>query len=184
MARSIITLSGLSKLPLGGYLAASSSPNFTGWAEQSRLNKTLSIVLLSVLVATIGTIVYLAVTPHIGERFTEFYILGLESKAEDYPTEVMPGEEATVILGIVNREYETTSYRVEVKIDRVINKEIGPLVLAHEEKWEQEVSFTPTRVGENQKVEFVLYKDGQEEPSLTLRLWINVARSVSNKANS
>ena len=29
----------------------------------------------------------------------------------------------------------------------------GPIVLAHEEKWEQEVSFTPVNAGEKQKVE-------------------------------
>ena len=84
------------------------------------------------------------------------------------------GEKGKVILGIVDREHEEMSYRVEVNIDEVTNKEIGPIVLAHEEKWEQEVSFTPTKAGEDQKVEFVLYKHGQEDPPLTLRLWINV----------
>lgn len=64
------------------------------------LNKALSVVLLLVMVATIGAIVYLAVTPHIGELFTEFYVLGLDGKAEDYPRAVKVGQKAQVILGM------------------------------------------------------------------------------------
>ncbi len=41
-----------------------------------------------------------------GERFTEFYILGLEGKADNYPDELTVGEEGRVILGIVNHEHE------------------------------------------------------------------------------
>jgi uncharacterized membrane protein len=138
------------------------------------LNRVLAVVLLLVIVTTIGAIVYLAVTPHIGERFTEFYILGVDGKAEGYPQEVKAGQEAKVILGMVNHEYENTSYRVEVIIDGLRNTEIGPVALANQEKWEQEVSFTPTSVGKNQKVEFLLYKTGQVEPYLRLNLWIDV----------
>jgi len=138
------------------------------------LKKALAVVLLLVMVATIGAIVYLAVTPHIGERFTEFYVLGMDGKAEDYPREVKVGQEAQVILGMVNHEYENTSYDIEITTDGLRNKEIGPIVLANKEKWEKQVSFMPARVGGNQKVEFLLYKTGQVEPYLSLRLWIDV----------
>lgn len=138
------------------------------------LNKALAVVLLLVIVAIIGAIVYLAVTPQIGERFTEFYILGLENKAEGYPQEVNVGQETRVILRIVNHEYENTSYGIEITTDGLRNKEIGPIVLANKEKWENEVSFTPTSVGENQNVEFLLYKTGQVEPYQRLHLWIDV----------
>ena len=85
------------------------------------------------------------------------------------------GEEGRLIVGIVNREHETVSYRVEVRIDRVRNNEVQPIVLAKEQKWEEVVSFTPNRAGDNQKVEFLLYKNGQSEPYLEpLYLWVNV----------
>jgi len=144
------------------------------WAGSSRLNKALSVILITAILAAIGALIYMAVVPKVGEKFTEFYILGPEGKAENYPTEVVLRQEAEVILGIVNHEYEEVSYRVEVRIGGVTNKEIGPVVLTHEEKWEQEVSFTPSRVGENQKVEFLLYKRGHDKADLTLRLWIDV----------
>ena len=141
-----------------------------------KLSKALSIILGLVLVFAIAALVYITIIPKVGERFTEFYILGPEGKAADYPDEVALGEEAWVIVGIVNREYREMSYRVVVTIGGVENNEIGPLVLAHEEKWEQEVGFRPAKLGERQKVEFILYKNGQPGPSSELvYLWIDVA---------
>ena len=174
MSTPIVALFKRSRLRLDVRLSISSNSNPAGWEEQSRLRKALSVVLLLVIVAVIGAIVYMAVAPHVGEKFTEFYILGPEGKADNYPTEIALGEEARVILGIVNHEYEETSYRVVIRIDEATIKEIGPVVMGHEEKWEPEVSFRPTEVGENQKVEFLLYKNGQDEPYLMLHLWIDV----------
>ncbi|GAI49986.1 unnamed protein product, partial [marine sediment metagenome] len=89
------------------------------------------------------------------------------------------GEEARVILGIVNHEYQPLSYRVEIKINGVKNKELRTGILAHEEKWEKEVGFTPEEVGVNQKVEFWLYKDTEPQPCLEdpLHLYIDVNSS-------
>ena len=148
--------------------------NPLGQVSSIRRGRALSIILILLILATIGTLIYVIAAPKVGERFTEFYILGPEGRAENYPSNVVLGEEVRVILGIVNRESEELSYRVVVNIDEVKSNEIGPVVLANDEKWEQEVSFIPTRVGENQKVAFVLYKQGQEEPYRTLRLWIDV----------
>ena len=64
------------------------------------------------------------------------------------------GEEGTVMLGFINREYETVNYRVEVRINGVNNSDIGPIILEHGEKWERKVSFVPQMAGENQQVEF------------------------------
>jgi uncharacterized membrane protein len=119
---------------------------------------------------------YVIVTPQVGERFTEFYILGLNGKAADYPKEVRVGKEGKVIVGIVNHEHEVVSYRIEVRIDGVKNNEVDAVVLANAQKWEGIVSFVPDKVGDNQKVEFLLYKNGEAEPSLNpLCLWIDVA---------
>jgi uncharacterized membrane protein len=172
MAKSIIALFKGGRLFTRECFAV--SPNSSGWSGLSPLSKALSIALIAVILVAIGAIVYLVAVPHVGDRFTEFYILGPDGKAEDYPREVKVGQEARVILGMVNHEYENTSYDIEITTDGLRNKEIGPIVLAHQGKWEEKVSFMPTRVGENQKVEFLLYKNGQVEPYLSLRLWIDV----------
>lgn len=144
------------------------------WRGQSFIDKVLSIILIAAILGAIGTLGYVIATPKVGEKFTEFYILGLEGKAIDYPRELKVGEEGRVIVGIINREHETVNYWVEVRIDGVRNNQVGPLELEHDEKWEGIVSFTPDRAGDSQKVEFLLYKDKEGEPYLRLHLWIDV----------
>ena len=56
----------------------------------------------------------------------------------------------------------------------VINNEVGPVTLEHDEKWEEIVDFTPDRVGDKQKVEFLLYRQGQSEAYRRLHLWVDV----------
>jgi uncharacterized membrane protein len=139
------------------------------------LNRVLTIILGALLVCAIGGLIYISISPGAGEGFTEFYILGPQGKASDYPEKVVLGEEMKVIVGIVNREHRETSYRIEISIDGRTNNEIGPVVLAHDETWEQEVSFRPDRIGDRQKVDFLLYKDEQTVPSSErLHLWIDV----------
>jgi uncharacterized membrane protein len=68
------------------------------------------------------------------------------------------GEEGKVMVGIINREHEPVTYRVEV--GGVKNNEVGPVMFEHNEGWEDIVSFTLDRVGDKQKVEFLLYRQG------------------------
>jgi len=146
------------------------------WAGMSNLDKALSIGLVVAIVAALGCLGYVIANPKQGEKFTEFYILGPEGKAENYPQQVTVGEEARVILGIVNHEHQPLSYRVEIEISGVKDKELRTGILAHEEKWEQEIGFAPSEVGLNQKVEFWLYKDEEPQPHLEqpLHLYVDV----------
>ena len=134
----------------------------------STRDKILSSVLGLLILAAISAIAYIITSPPPGEGFTEFYVRGVEGKAEGYPKELVVGEEVKVLLGIVNHEYQVMSYRVVMRIDGMKNEEIGPVVLEHEEEWEQEVSFIPGKMGENQGVEFLLFKEGEDEPYTTL----------------
>ena len=137
-------------------------------------NRILSIIFIAAILGAVGTLSSVIATPKVGEKFTEFQVLGLEGKATDYPRELKVGEEGRVIVGIINREHETVSYRMEVRIDGVKHKELGALVLEHDERWEEIVSFSPDRAGDSQKVEFLLYKNGENEPYLKLHLWLKV----------
>jgi uncharacterized membrane protein len=152
------------------------------WQGQSLADKVLSMVLVVAILGAIGTLGYAIAKPKAGEKFTEFYILGPDGKAENYPTELKVGEEGDVIVGIVNHEQENASYRVEVWIDGEQAKvRIGgedrdeiSVELENEEKWEQEVGFVPQKAGEKQKVEFVLYKDGEPYFKEPPYLWVDV----------
>jgi uncharacterized membrane protein len=115
-------------------------------------------------------------TPKVGERFTEFYILGTEGEMTNYPRELLVGEVGKVILGVVNYEHEPAGYRVDIVINGTKGKEIGPFMLGHNEKWEGDVTFTLDAPGNSQKIEFQLYKRGETVASLILHLWVNVSK--------
>ena len=136
-----------------------------GWSS-SVWGKVLPIVLGIVTLGTLGVLGYVIATPKAGEGFTEFYILNLNNEAKDYPKESIVGEEESVIVGIVNREGETVIYRVEIKIDGVKDSEVGPISLVDEQIWKMVTSFTPTTAGDNQKIEFLLYKNEEVTPHL------------------
>ena len=154
----------------------------TSWHGQSVMHRVLSVVLVVVILGAIGTLGYVVAKPRIGEKFTEFYILGAKGKAGDYPEQLEVGQRGRVILGIVNHEKEQASYRVEIWIDGEKakltidgkDKDEIEIELENEEVWEEKVGFVAQKAGEKQKVEFILYKDGElyfEEP---LHLWIDV----------
>jgi len=173
------------------------------WSSHDLWDRVLAVLLVSVIAGAIGTLAYVIAVPNTGERFTEFYILGQNGQTDGYPVEfVMADDEvilvryenngvtqdvsetfATVTLGIVNREYEEASYRISILVDdervdirfnesTVAN--IEPINLAHEEPWENEIGFVPSHVGDSQKVEFVLYKNGELCFDDPLRLLIDV----------
>jgi uncharacterized membrane protein len=98
-------------------------------------------------------------------------------KAADYPQNLNAGDEFKVTVGIINHEQETTSYRFEVQISEEKVYAKGPMSLENGEVWEQGVNFPLTVPGEDQKVEFLLFKNGSIEPSQeSLHLWINVGQ--------
>ena len=166
------------------------------------LDRGLTYLLIVIVVVTVGSLFYVIEHP-VHEKFTECYLLGIKGKAAGYPCEfVLSGtkvisvgyeegdyirkineDKGRLILGIVNLEQEEVTYEVEVEVDgksvqvwweEEWRENIGPIVLANEEKWEEEIGFAPESVGDNQKVEFVLYKNGRtyfEEPP---RLWVDV----------
>jgi len=139
------------------------------------LKKALLIILGLLLVGAIGGLIYIVVAPKVGESFTEFYILGPEGKAENYPEQLAVGESAKVIAGVVNHEYKQMSYRIRVLIAGQESYSMGPILLEDGGKWEGEMTFMPEVPGDNQKVEFILYQ-GDDILVLvdSLYLWINV----------
>jgi len=108
------------------------------------------------------------------EKYTEFYILDQNGETNDYPQKLQEGDSGKVIIGIINRELVTTRYSIELKIDRKLNTYISDFILENDEKIEEIISFTPDTVGDNQKVEFLLYKKGANEPCNSLHLWVTV----------
>jgi len=143
------------------------------WRHASLTDQVLTAA-IALAVAGLGMAIYIAATRGNGEKFTEFYILGSDGKAEDYPTEVFVGERVKLQVGVINHEGEKVNYRIEVRANGRLVSTLGPLELADEEKWERLISFTLPEEGERQKVEFLLYKGPGGEPYRKVHLWMDV----------
>lgn len=144
------------------------------WRGKSILDNILSVLVLLLILGTVGALVYVVGIPKAEESYTDFYILGSEGMVEDYPRELVLGQPVEVTLGIVNHEHQNINYTIEVRIDGERVQEIRPINLTHEEESQTKVTLVPTKAGEAQKVEFLLYKDEGSEPYLTLYLWLDV----------
>jgi len=142
--------------------------------KKSDGGRALSVLLAAGIIGSFGYLGYLAATPGAGEAFSEFYILGESGKTMDYPQELRVGEDSLVYLGIVNHENKDISYSIRVFTGDNEIASSGPVLLTDGQKWEGEVSFTITSPGEEKKLEFMLYKDGEDTAYKNLHLWIDV----------
>ncbi|NPE27557.1 DUF1616 domain-containing protein [Methanococcoides sp. SA1] len=144
----------------------------------NKLDRVLSIILVLSIIASIVTLAYVVVTPKEGEKFTEFYILGMDGVADGYPTNFTLGESGKVIVGVVNHEYEVTDYSLRLLLENgssSVAYEQLYMSLEHNETWEEGLFFMPEAVGEDMKLQFLLYKDGNmTAPYRDLHLWIDV----------
>ena len=164
------------------------------------MNKFLSILLVLLVISAIGILIYVAVRPANNEEFTEFYVLGRNGKAQNYPTEfTMTNSKVTgvrydgisdstnrwgdVTLGLVNHEGQETTYSIKMLIDNeavdvnydgVNVNQLGPIELLEDQTWQNEIGFSPEHVGDNQEVDFLLFAGNNPAPENILRLWINV----------
>ncbi|MGC9435601.1 MAG: DUF1616 domain-containing protein [Methanomicrobiales archaeon] len=171
-------------------------------AGRGRLDRALSIILVIAIVAAVATTIYVIAVPKEGEKFTEFYILGEEGMAADYPTDLIVGKSASIIVGIGNHEYRPVTYTVEIRgmdweFDERTNESwvvserllsTVPVTVAHNQTWEEPVSFTVGRP-ETDRIEFLLW-EGDPPPETVsgtdrinasyrdLHLWVDVAPAV------
>jgi len=112
------------------------------------------------------------------ESFSEFYIdLSKSPDGSSWREALAPGEHADLIIGVTNHEHADVQYRIE-RAGPSGTEQIAAIHLAHDQTWEQPYTFTPTQPGADQKVEFLLYKQGDAEPYRSLHLWINVVETM------
>ncbi|WP_414468886.1 DUF1616 domain-containing protein [Methanobacterium sp. ACI-7] len=142
----------------------------SSFSNESRTDKTLSIILILSIIIAISATIYIIITPKEGEKFTEFYILGPNGKAGDYPTNLTSGQRGNVTIGIVNHEYANVDYKLMIKLNNQTLKEEN-ITLANNEKYEKPFIFTAS--GGKQKLEFLLYKlPDDTNVYRDLHLWI------------
>lgn len=78
---------------------------------QGKFDKALSIILIAAVIVAAVTTVFVIAFPKDGEKFTEFYILGEDKMADDYPEKFPVNSQQFVWIG--NHEYRDVTYTVE-----------------------------------------------------------------------
>ena len=144
-----------------------------GIKPKSTIDVILTVILISTVIAATYTTYYVITSPKMGEKFTEFYVLGENGKAINYTTDLKLGSPATYMVGISNHEHESTNYTLQILLDKQVltSKEIFN---THNETWEDRITVEPDRKGTNLMLEFWLFKGNDiTNPYRSLHLWVN-----------
>jgi len=149
-----------------------------------RIDKALTLLLGAAIIIAVVSLIYVIVVPKTGEKFTEFYLLNTNRQADDYPTNLTVGKEASVIVGIANHEYRPITYTVEVwlinqtraynnttqnnetlythawfmdSITIMLNHTPVDIEAAWEPQWEYNYTFNISQKGKDLKLAFLLF---------------------------
>jgi uncharacterized membrane protein len=107
------------------------------------------------------------------EGFTEFYALAPAGGAGGYPSRLTEGEEARLVLGIVNHEGEESSYRIAALVGASYQGAVRSLRLEDGEAWEGVLTLELPDEG-RQRLEMALYRNDEAAPYRSLRLWLTM----------
>ena len=132
----------------------SSKLSFNTKFQRDKFN---SVILVIFIVLIISMAAYVIFSPKNDEKYTEFYILGSGGNAYNYPTNLTVNQTGNVHVGIVNHEGSNVTYEMNVRLD---NNTLSTqnITLQKNEQREIPYSFMVTNPGQNQKLEFLLYK--------------------------
>lgn len=151
-----------------------------GWQTLRRFPRSSTIAAVLVL-AGMGILGARVLLQAPAAHLTEFYILGADGLAENYPRVAIGREALSVPMTIVNRERAARTYRVEAWVvepwnpdRRVLVAQAGPFTLPAGEYHTWPMAWRMTRPGADQQVEFLLFVEGHDQPYRTLRLWVDV----------
>ncbi len=179
-------------LPPAERLSLTLSIGVPGWRDLSPVDKGLVVGLVtSVLISAtvLGVVVSL---PRPGDRFTAFGILGPEGQISNYPTNLNTSEEGTVIIEVLNHEFETVGFQLKVDLVGVVTVwnetssrnetlEVNRttltwfnMTLDHDTVWNLTYSFTIGAPG-LWKLQLLLFKDGEiAAPYRSVHLFVTV----------
>ena len=146
--------------------------------DKTRFDKALTIILIISILLSAATVAYVVVVPRNGEKFTEFYILGPDGKADNYPADFILGDQKPIVVGVADHEHRNVTYDLVVELNDSVNvtrSDTEQLTLMDGQTWEKTIDLTPDRPGTGMKMEFLLYADGNmTAPYRECHLWVNV----------
>ena len=156
--------------------------NAAGWlhAQNRSTHALYSLLTLGLIVLLLSVFtVFILYKPE--ERFTEFYLLGPDGQAENFPREISTGLDMQVTMGITNREAGNHIYWGEIWVEdsqeagrREKVASFGPYPLERGQNLEEIISWRMPWAGPDQKIEFLLWFDDHPEPYRRLQLFTDI----------
>lgn len=139
------------------------------------------ILAVAVLLSFLGVAYIGLTTSATSDSYTEFYVLGPDGTASDYPTDLSVNESGTVRVGLSNHEGKPATYTVAFRLgtERIDSRTV---TLRRGETWKQNISFTPRSPGTKRL--YILLYDGESiddprEPRQRLFVRIDVSNASS-----
>ena len=112
-------------------------------------------------------------------RLTEFYILGRDGLAQDYPRAAAGGALVDIQVGLVSYEADRTTYRIETwardawaDARPISLATYGPLTLEPGERFETHLSWRMPQDHSDSQIELLLFVEGDTQPYRRLHLWM------------
>lgn len=161
-------------LPVEKRLRLSMALNLEGWHKLTRAKKVIWMAVLLAALVGAGSLIYFEVALPQKPAPTEFYILNAEGKAGNYPRQVKAGDNVTITAVVINHESQTTAYSIRAVTNGNVAGETTTPALATEAKWQGKVEFIVGKSGTGQKIDFYLYKEGEEQPYFKDPLYIYI----------
>lgn len=134
---------------------------------------TVVVALVFVVLVGLAT-AWVVNTSPTNRTTTEFYVLGPGGLAQDYPRQVIAGQQIELTGGITNLEPETKSFRVEISSQGSSLSSAGPFELEPGENRQFPLRVSLFEPGQDVQVVFSLFIDDQTQPYRRLELWLSV----------
>ena len=85
--------------------------SFVAMERKRRYTWSISVAILVLLLASVWSI---STTPPVTEKYTEFYVTGVDGMVESVPNEVIAGTNYSLNVGLANHEHRTINYVIQV----------------------------------------------------------------------
>ena len=146
---------------------------------ETTFDRTLSVVLIIAIIASVAVASYAVVMPKPNENFTEFYLLGTNGMLGNYTTHYKVGVPTPITVGIVNHEARDVTYDLVVSANNSTQRAVvysEQVVVPDGQQWEKQINLVLTQPGDNVKLDFALYADHTAaDPYRDAHLWVNVS---------
>ena len=141
--------------------------------ERSQRSIFLSIVAVVAILGTLSVSTYFIFAHKTGEAFTDFSVASTSERAINFPQDLKVGQNLDIYIFVSNHENKGCNYSVQVTIDGFTSNIGSGKTLANGETWNQPFQLSFKHLGQNERVEFVLLKDGQIYLA-PLYIWFNI----------